>query len=547
MRARWMALGLGVVLAGTLSGPLTPSVAHDPDTPAGRASAQQFMAQREPTAQLAEVTGAAVTCSGGQASGYPCSNVDLMSFLPMASVGGGQANDIWGWTDPATGREYAIMGRRNGTSFVDVSDPVNPVYLGNLPSYNGLTAVWRDIKVYRNHAFVVADVSGHGMQVFDLTRLRGVTTPQTFTANARYGLFGNAHNIAINEETGFAYAVGSNTCSGGPHMINISNPVAPTNAGCVSGDGYTHDTQCVVYHGPDTAYTGREICVNSNEDTVTIVDVTVKASPVQLVRKSYSGSQYTHQGWLTEDHRYFLLDDELDESRVGGGTRTYVFDVADLNAPVHTGTFTSPATATDHNQDVKGDYTYQANYRAGLRVLSLADIAGGSLSQVGYFDVYPSSDSASMNGAWSVYPYFASGNVVVSGIEQGLFVLRPNLIAPPPPGPRFTNADNVTIADNTTVESPVTVSGVAGNAPAALQVNVDIKHTYRGDLVLSLVAPDGTVHLLEDFTNSDSADNVLKTYTVDASAEVADGTWRLRVQDVATADTGYVDSWSLQF
>ncbi|MCX2182795.1 S8 family serine peptidase [Streptomyces sp. SKN60] len=118
---------------------------------------------------------------------------------------------------------------------------------------------------------------------------------------------------------------------------------------------------------------------------------------------------------------------------------------------------------------------------------------------------------------------------------------------PPPTGPYFENLTDVAIADNATVESPITVSGVTGNAPATLKVGVDIKHTYRGDLVISLVAPDGTVYLLEDFSNSDSTDNVAKTYTVDASAEPANGTWKLRVRDVASQDTGRIDAWNLTF
>ncbi|MFC9328533.1 S8 family serine peptidase [Kitasatospora sp. NPDC057015] len=119
--------------------------------------------------------------------------------------------------------------------------------------------------------------------------------------------------------------------------------------------------------------------------------------------------------------------------------------------------------------------------------------------------------------------------------------------ATPPPGSYFENLTDVAVPDNTTVDSPITVTGVSGNAPATLKVGVDIKHTYRGDLVVSLVAPDGTVYLLEDFTDSDSADNVAKTYTVNASAEVAAGTWKLRVRDIATQDTGTIDAWNLTF
>ncbi|MGW3991763.1 S8 family serine peptidase, partial [Streptomyces sp. NPDC004830] len=117
----------------------------------------------------------------------------------------------------------------------------------------------------------------------------------------------------------------------------------------------------------------------------------------------------------------------------------------------------------------------------------------------------------------------------------------------PQPGRYFENTADVAVTDNATVESPISVTGVTGNAPAALKVGVDVKHTYRGDLVLSLVAPDGSVHLLEDFADGDSGDDVVKTYTVDASSETASGTWKLRVRDIATRDTGRIDTWNLTF
>jgi choice-of-anchor B domain-containing protein len=421
---RTAALGLLAVMAAAVLA--SPASAHDPGTPEGQAAAQAFMADLQPPDRSPAITGAAVPCTNGKADKYPCKNVDLLSVLPLASIGGGNGNDIWGWTDPANGKEYALVARTNGTAFVDVSTPTTPKYLGNLPSHGGSSS-WRDVKVYRNHAFVVADfIAGHGMQVFDLTRLRTVSSPQTFSEDAHYGEFGPAHNIAIDEETGFAYAVGSNTCGGGPHMVDIHDPKAPVNAGCVSQDGYTHDTQCVVYHGPDTAYQGRELCLNSNEDTLTIVDVTDKSAPKQIARKPYTGATYAHQGWFTADQRYFLLDDELDEQRgPDQHTKTYIFDLASLASPVHTGTYTAPVTAIDHNQYVKGQYSYQANYQAGLRILDVGDVASGRLTEVGYFDIYPSSDTADFNGAWSVYPYFPSGTVIVNGIEQGLVVVRP--------------------------------------------------------------------------------------------------------------------------
>ncbi|WP_181770537.1 choice-of-anchor B family protein [Amycolatopsis pittospori] len=424
-------MGLAVLTASALVLSMTAASAHDPETAEGQAAAKTFMADHVPAERHAVTgTAAGVPCVNGKADIYPCKNVDLLSVLPLSGLGGGNGNDIWGWTDPSSGKEYAIVGRTNGTAFVDLSTPTSPKFLGNLPS-NGGSSSWRDMKVYKNHAFIVADfITGHGMQVFDLTRLRTVTTPQTFTADALYKEFGPAHNIAINEETGFAYAIGSNTCSGGPHIVDIRNPKSPVKAGCVSQDGYTHDTQCVVYRGPDAAYRGKEICFNANEDTLTIVDVTDKARPVQISRKGYSGAQYSHQGWLTDDQRYFLLDDELDESRgTDKRTKTYIWDLAKLSAPVHTGVFSSPATAIDHNQYIKGKYSYQANYQAGLRILDVSGVTSAKLSEVGYFDIYPSGNAANFNGAWSNYPYFSSGIVIVNGIEQGLVVVKPNLAA----------------------------------------------------------------------------------------------------------------------
>jgi choice-of-anchor B domain-containing protein len=413
-------------------------------------------------------------CAGGFAGSYPCSNVDLMAFLPLNQIGGGSGNDIWGWTDPSTGKEYALMGRSNGTSFVDISDPLNPVYLGDL-SPHASNSSWRDIKVYADHAFIVSEAIQSGMQVFDLRQLRNVTSPPvTFLETAWYNGFLTAHNVVINEDSGYAYAVGTNNCSGGLHMVNIQNPTNPTSAGCYSADGYTHDAQCVTYHGPDPDHQGKEICFNSNEDTLTIVDVTNKSAPVLLSRTSYSGFHYTHQGWLTEDHVYFLVDDELDERNHFHNTRTYIWNVSDLDNPINTGFYTGTTAAIDHNQYVKAGYTYQANYRAGLRILDISDIANANLSEVAYFDTYPGSNSADFNGAWSNYPFFNSGIVVVSGIEQGLFILRPNLSSSSvPPSVNIINP-----AEGDTVSGSVTVQIDAADAenpaaPLTVEWNVD--------------------------------------------------------------------------
>ena len=132
----------------------------------------------------------ATTCDGGMADIFDCANVDLVANMPLSALGGGSGNDLWGWTDSMTGKEYALFGRSTGTAFVDVSDPENPVYLGNLPTHS-VASTWRDIKVYADHAYIVADwADNHGMQVFDLTQLRSVTNPpQAFSETAHYSNF----------------------------------------------------------------------------------------------------------------------------------------------------------------------------------------------------------------------------------------------------------------------------------------------------------------------------------------------------------------------
>ncbi|OZV70958.1 choice-of-anchor B family protein [Winogradskyella aurantia] len=367
-------------------------------------------------------------CENGFSNNYPCNGFDFKSQVPLDVLGGNGAtgNDSWGWTDPATGKEYALVCTSTSTAFVDVSDPYSPVYLGRLPTAT-INSLWRDVKTYNNFAFIVSEAPGHGMQVFDLTRLRDITTPPViFDADANYNEFGSAHNIIINENSGYAYAVGSNTFSGGPHFVNIQNPMAPEAAGGYANDAYSHDAQVVTYNGPDPDYIGREILIGSNENEVVIVDVTDKSNPVQISTIDYMNIGYTHQGWFTEDMEYFLLGDEIDEINFGGNTRTLVFDFTDLDNPVFHMEYLGPTQAIDHNGYVVGNTLYIANYAAGLRAIDISNIASGVMVESGFIDTYIPNDNTVFNGAWNIYPFFESGNIIVSDIDGGLFVVRPS-------------------------------------------------------------------------------------------------------------------------
>jgi choice-of-anchor B domain-containing protein len=375
---------------------------------------------------------AQTNCVGGFAGIYPCNNIDLMSNLTFTQIGGSattEGNDCWGWTDPLTGKEYAIMCCTSHTSFIDISNPTAPVYKGKIVSHNSVNSIWRDVKVYNNYAFIVSEAAGHGMQVFDLTRLRGVTTPQTFTPDTRYAGFGNCHNIAINEATGFAYCIGSNTYGGGPHVVNIQNPLSPVFSFGYSAQNYCHDAQIVIYNGPDVEHVGKEIFFGANETKVVVMDVTNKSNPIVLSTFLYANTAYSHQGWLTSDQKYWILGDEQDETNFGFNTRSVIIDFTNLDSPVIKGEYFGTTAAIDHNGYTRENNFYLANYRAGMRVMNTSNIAtSGTMNEVGFFDTYPTSNTAQYNGAWSVYPYFASNNILISDIERGLFVVKKNAV-----------------------------------------------------------------------------------------------------------------------
>ena len=405
-----------------------------------------------PLRNIASHTGVRIGCTGGKAAEFECRNIDLLSHLSRRDIGaesGIRVNDIWGWTDPETNQEYALVGKENSVAIVDVTDQVNPVYLGSLSSHDPeAVAFWRDMKVYRNHMFVVADARGNqnGMQVFDLTQLRDVdrtSLPATFVETANYQGIGSAHNVFVHEGTGYAYLAGSRgggaRCGVGLHIIDVRDPLNPTFAGCHHepqvgrsvSPGYAHDVQCVIYRGPDGTYHGREICVAPSETAINIVDVTDKSNTVSVAVMKYPLSAYSHQGWFTEDHRYFIANDELDEKNFTdsfGGTRTLFWDLNDLDDPVLLTEYFSPELTIDHNLYVRGKYVYLSNYESGLRILDIEDISNPI--EVAYFDTDPVSNKVSFEyGAWSSYPYFNSGIVVVSSMEQGLFVLQPTTLS----------------------------------------------------------------------------------------------------------------------
>ena len=382
---------------------------------------------------------------------YSCLNYDLMGRVTLEEMDAEAGNDCWGWTDSTTGREYAIMGVNNGTSFIDITDSTSPIYLGKLPTAT-VDSSWRDMKVYNDHVYIVSEAGDHGLQVFNLANLRGIDSEQVFSADYTDKSFGKAHNIAINEDSGYAYIAGARTK--GIYAFSLSNPLAPKLELEGSQFGYSHDAQIVNYKGPDQDHFGKEIYIGSNENKVDIVDVTDKSEP-KLISTFLYDHQYTHQAWLTDDHKYALLGDELDEVdsnyelKADAKTRTVIIDLSDLEKPSLHHDYEAETKAIDHNGYVKGTEFFLASYTAGLRVLDILNIDQKSISETGFFNTFinhndsglpnsttvksqdPDGDhsgkkgnSSAFNGAWSVYPFFKSENIIISDINSGLYIVK---------------------------------------------------------------------------------------------------------------------------
>ena len=400
-----------------------------------------------------------VRCEDGMAGIFPCHKVDLASFTPLPDLESTFVNDVWGWEDSETGMQLAIVGTFEGTAFVDVTDGVNPVYLGTLPTSTDpgdFGNIWGDIRVYADHAYIVSEafdigtyvpstgeLDGFGIQVVDLTQFRGATGPITVTETNQLDDVTQSHNISLNEDTGRLYVVGSvygldNACAtpnpgfpvlngtGGAIVYDVaSDPANPALVGCLNDDGYTHDIQCVTYAGPDADYRGREICIGSNEDTVTIYDATDPANPNLVAKLPYDSAAYTHQGWLSEDHTYFFLGDELDELFGTVAERTtYIWDLTDLDAAELRGVHSDGNTSIDHNMFVLDGLLYQSNYTSGLWIYDGWKADQGRVTMRGYFDIFPSDDRTDFFGTWGNYPYFGDGKVIVTSSDEGMFVLQ---------------------------------------------------------------------------------------------------------------------------
>jgi choice-of-anchor B domain-containing protein len=354
--------------------------------------------------------------------GFDSLNVTLLAHIPLNNFTGlsvGTGNDCWGYVSPS-GREYAIMGVEGGYGFVEITNPTSPVIVEKIV---GPVSLWHDVKVIGHYAYGVSE-GGSGIQVMDMSDIDNgnVTLVRNWTGSG----YSTTHNIIANEEAGTLWVSGTNIGNGGLVHIDISNPELPAIDGGWT-EMYVHDAQVVNWH--DGEFDGSEIafCAGGfsggfSSTGLRIADVSDPNNPQTLSTLFYPNAGYAHQVWLSTDRKYLYLNDELDEGASVSVTTTRLINVEDLRNPYLVKTFTTGLAAIDHNLYVKDSIIYEANYRSGLHIFDALDPANPV--EVAYFDTFPGSDSPNYNGAWSSYPYFPSGNVIISDFERGLFVVR---------------------------------------------------------------------------------------------------------------------------
>lgn len=371
----------------------------------------------------------AVPCMNGKAGPYPCSGVDMLGRVPLADVGARAGASIWGATESKNHRDIGLMAVNTGVAFVDLSKPRCPTVVGFLPA-NGQASQWREVRALGDYAVNVSEAQNHGLQVYDMKKLGTTASMEMLKADVVYKgtdaePVQSAHNVFAHTETNMVYVVGAKSCGGGLHMVDFKDPMNPKFMGC-GPKNYAHDTTCVVYKGPDMEHKGKEICVTYDGEDVgfSVVDVTDKAAPKLLSMTKYEGGAYTHNGWFTEDHAAMLVSDEVDEESTGRNTRTYLFDMTDLDKPKALKPYDWDSKCTDHNVVIQGQRGYYAAYTEGVRILDVSKAITGEVKEVGFFDSNPMDSSVRMNGAWGVYP-FPSGLVLIGDMVSGMFIIKP--------------------------------------------------------------------------------------------------------------------------
>ena len=325
-------------------------------------------------------------------------NMSLLGSLSYSQ----DLNDIWGYAD-TLGNEYALVGTVTGVSIVDVTNPASPVELHFIP---GSTNTWRDLKFWNNFAYAVSEAND-GLLIVDLTHVQD-SAPHIFT-NCGVG-FTSAHNIYI-DEFGVAYLFGSNGALGTLMLDVDTDPWNPSSLGNYTTN-YIHDGMVA----NNILYAGE---INAGQ--LAVIDVSNKAAPAVLATTS-TLSNFTHATWINNDTTVVFTVDEV------GGAFIEAYDISDLSNVQRLDEIQSnPGSGViPHNVFNLDDFLVTSYYRDGVTIHDVS--RPHNLIEVGNYDTYPQGSGNGFNGAWGVYPYLPSGNIIVSDIENGLQVLGPTYV-----------------------------------------------------------------------------------------------------------------------
>ncbi|MCY3001011.1 MAG: choice-of-anchor B family protein, partial [Planctomycetota bacterium] len=353
--------------------------------------------------------------SSGTPRAMSSNGISLLSNLPLSAFGATSGADCWGYTSPS-GREIALIGHSGGVGFVDISDPRHPVVIYNATGPNSL---WRDVEIFGHHVYAVSE-GGSGVLVYDMSNVDNGVVTQVGSITTGGTL--STHTVIIDTVSGYLYRCGGGSNIGLRIYDLNANPVNPPLVGQWL-NLYVHEVLPITYtSGP---YAGKQIAFacsgtgnGSGATRLSILDVTNKSN-ITLIREVYwPGAAYSHQCWVSDDRQYLYLDDELDEPSVA--TTVYVMNISNLATASLVGSFTNGNTAIGHNLYVKGNRIYAANYRSGVRIFDRTNPI--NCTEIAHYDTFPADDAAQFNGLWGVYPFFASGVLIGSDLESGLFV-----------------------------------------------------------------------------------------------------------------------------
>ncbi|MCB0396878.1 MAG: choice-of-anchor B family protein [Flavobacteriales bacterium] len=325
-------------------------------------------------------------------------NMNLLGKLTYSQ----NLSDIWGYADG--GKEYALVGVRNGVSIVDITDPANP---NELYFASGASSTWRDLKTWNKHAYITNE-TGDGLTIIDLSNLPSVSPAPKVIKDTTH--FKKAHNLYI-DENGFCYVFGSNKGGGGALILDLNNdPEAPTYAGNF-GTYYLHDG---MVRG-DTLW-GSAIYGGY----FSVIDVSDKANPVELATQQTPGA-FAHNAWISDNNRYLFTTDEISNAFIGA------FDVSDLsNIKMVDKVQSNPGSNTTvHNTHFINNYIVTSYYHDGTTIHDVS--RPNNTIEVGHYDSAPQSGGG-YNGAWGAYPWLPSGNIIESNVSEGLFIYGPNYV-----------------------------------------------------------------------------------------------------------------------